>query len=627
MHHCARRLIFLLLLTISFAVGAADDNPFSQLKKTLQGFNLNSGQQPLLPADQAFQFVAEVVDGSRLQLDWFVADGYYLYREKFKVTLIDPPAGIVLGAFTIPHGKKTHDEAFGEVEVLYQQVSVEVPLIRSDQTAQQVTLEVHYQGCADRGVCYPPMDSRVVLNLPAISSSEVDPRNAQPELPPETALALPQQAEQDRIAAALKDRSLLLTIVAFLGFGLLLAFTPCSLPMIPILSGIIVGHGHKVTTGRAFVLSLCFVLASALTYTIFGVLAALFGGNLQALFQQPWIIIAFSLLFVLFALSMFGFYELQLPTVLQSRFTTMSHHQKGGTLIGVAVMGALSALIVGPCVAAPLAGALIYIGQTGDALLGGLALFSMGLGMGVPLLVIGASAGSLLPKVGPWMATVKSFFGVVMLAVAIWMLERILPAVVTMFLWALLLIIGSIYLGATDAQSAGCSGWRRLSKGVGLVLLAYGLLLLVGVASGGSDPLQPLVRLIGGTAANEKKSLLFQPVRSSEELDQRLAQAAAEGRWVMLDYYADWCISCKEMEHDTFTDPRVHAALGEVLILQADVTENGPADRALLKRFDLVGPPATLFFGPDSVERKAARVVGYLDAEAFLNHLKNHLKQ
>jgi thiol:disulfide interchange protein DsbD len=389
------------------------------------------------------------------------------------------------------------------------------------------------------------------------------------------------------------------------------------------LSGIIVGHGAKITTGRAFALSLAYVLASAGAYTVFGVLAGLFGSNLQAAFQAPWVIVSFSALFVLLAGSMFGFFNLHLPVFLQSRIAAVSSRQKQGTLAGAAIMGALSALIVGPCVAAPLAGALIYIGQTGDAWLGGAALFALGFGMGVPLLLLGASAGTLLPKAGLWMNAVKAVFGVGLLAVAVWLLERILPASAAMFLWSLLLIIPAIYLNALDPLPAGVSGWRRLWKGIGVVMLVYGVLMLLGVAADNDDPLQPLRGAFARSESNAGQRVSpFQVVRDGAELDARLAEARARGQWVMLDYYADWCVSCKEMERYTFADARVVAALSGMLLLQADVTGNTPADQALLSRFGLVGPPATLFFGPDGAERSARRVIGFLGPEEFLRHIQ-----
>ena len=596
-----------------------ESGPFSRFTETLKGLGGGFSQDELLPADQAFRFSAEVENGNTVRVDWQIADGYYLYREKFRFSLLDAP-GIRLGRIDIPHGKPKEDEAFGTVEVFYHQIGFDLSLIRANTQPARIALEAHFQGCAERGVCYPPMKKRVVLDLPAARTSSGIAEDGASRSTDSAAM----QSEQDRIAAELGSSSLWLTVLSFLGFGVLLAFTPCCFPMIPILSGLIVGHGHRITAGRAFVLSLSYVLGLAATYTVFGLLAGLFGSNLQAVFQEPWVIIAFSLVFVLLSLSMFGLYELQMPAALQYRFSSLSNRQHGGTAIGAAVMGLLSALIVGPCVAAPLTGALIYIGQTGDAVLGGLALFAMGFGTGIPLLVVGTSAGKLLPKAGPWMSATKAVFGIMMLAVAIWMLERILPPAVTMALWAVLCIISAIYLGATDALAQDTSGWRRLWKGVGMVMLTYGVLLLIGVASGSRDMLQPLYKIAGPAADSSQDSerVAFHSIRSVAELDRQLKKAGRMNKWVMLDFYADWCISCKEMEYYTFSDPNVRTVLDDMVLLQADVTENSAADQALLKRFNLIGPPATLFFGPDEVERQSFRLVGFVDAESFLGHLQ-----
>jgi len=596
--------------------GGAKADSLGKLAEAFKSLGVKPQAADLLPPDEAFRFFAEVRDANTLWVGWQIADGYYLYREKFKLALVGA-SGVTLGNYGIPRGEPKHDEDFGAVEVFHREIGFSVPLSRADGRPVNIQLQANYQGCAEKGVCYPPMQKTASLDLPAGSAGTVAAAATNPAEP---------VSEQDRIASALQSDSVWATVLSFLGFGLLLAFTPCIFPMIPILSGIIVGHGHTITTGRAFMLSLSYVLASALAYTVFGVLAGLFGSNLQALFQEPGVIAAFSVLFVLLALSMFGVYTLQMPAFIQSRIVSVSNRQHGGTLAGAAVMGALSALIVGPCVAAPLAGALIYIGQTGDAVLGGLALFALGLGMGVPLLIIGASAGKLLPKAGTWMNAVKAAFGVGLLAIAVWLLERILPAAASMFLWAMLLIIPAIYLGALDALPHPVSGWRRLWKGVGIVMLAYGVLLLIGVASDSTDPLQPLRGMYATTAKAASRSMAFQKVKNIDDLNQKVAAAEGAGKWVMLDFYADWCISCKEMERYTFADPKVRDALDDVVLLQADVTQNSADDQALLKSFGLIGPPATLFFGPDREERKPFRVVGYMKADEFLGHLQKVLR-
>lgn len=597
------------------------------------------GQGELLPPDEAFRFHAEVRDAHTLWVGWQVAPGYYLYREKFVLTLTETD-GLALGRHDIPRGEPKQDPEFGAVEVFHEDIGFTVPLQRTHGRAARIVLKAAFQGCADRGVCYPPMEKTAVLEVPAGEPGAAPPLAQPGQAPslageceagsPEGFVETEGLSEQCAIVDSLRKDSVWLTALSFLGMGVLLAFTPCIFPMIPILSGIIVGHGHKITTGRALLLSLSYVLASALAYTVFGVLAGLFGSNLQALFQEPRIILAFSAVFVILALSMFDLFSLQLPGFLQARLARLSNRQQGGTLTGAALMGALSALIVGPCVAAPLAGALIYIGQTGDALLGGLALFALGLGMGLPLLAIGASAGKLLPRAGVWMNAVKAVFGVGLLAIAVWLLDRVLPPAVTLLLWALLLIVPAIYMGALDALPSAASGWRRLWKGIGIAMLAYGVLMLIGVAANNPDPLQPLRGLAGLPSAGGARSpgpakLAFRSVGSLAELNRMLADAAARGQTVMLDFYADWCVSCKEMERYTFTDPRVIEALSPLLLLKADVTENSEANAALMKHFGLVGPPATLFFAPDGAERKPLRVIGYLEADAFLGHVNKVL--
>ena len=592
-------------------------SPVKQLFNGFKNLNLNFFQDELLPAEQAFQLFATVKDAHTLHLNWVIAEGYYLYRDKVKLSL-DNATTVQLDKFIIPQGQPYHDEAFGKVQIFHNDLSFDVPLLRTAKAAETITLLAKFQGCADRGVCYPPMEKKVVLQLPAAT-----------QLTGKNNVTVPAQAvlsEQDQIFKALQSDSFGLTLLSFFGFGLLLAFTPCIFPMIPILSGIIVGQGESVTTRKAFLLSLSYVTASALTYTVFGVLAALFGSNLQIAFQQPWVIALFSSIFILLSLSMFGFYSLELPKSFQARLHDNSDKHRDGSYWGAAIMGALSALIIGPCVAAPLAGALIYIGQTGDVLLGASALFVMGFGMGVPLLMLGASAGKLLPNAGHWLNSTKAIFGVLMLAVALWMLDRILPAPIIMLLTAALLIIPAVYLRALEPLSDNHNGWQKLWKGLGVIILVYGILLLIGLSMGNSNPLQPLKGLGKNAGAFEQKhGLDFRKIASSAELDQILDQASANNQWVMLDFYADWCISCKEMEAFTFTDTRVKQKLSNFILIQADVTKNSDDDKALLKRFNLIGPPAILFFAPDKQERKNARVIGYQNSETFLSGINTLL--
>ena len=591
---------------------AANVSPVDSLVKGISGLKPNLFQAELLPPDQAFQFSATVKDPSTLHVSWLPAEGYYLYREKFKLELIGSDK-VKLGAYSLPNGTPKEDEAFGHVEIFHSEVAVDIPLIRSVTAPQQIRLKAYYQGCADRGVCYPPMDKTVELELPLAASMSSTGNSTQQSAP---------LSEQDQITQSLHNDSLWGTLVSFFGFGLLLSLTPCVFPMIPILSGIIVGRGHNITTARAFLLSLSYVVASAFTYTVFGILAALFGSNLQAAFQEPWIIGLFSGIFVLLSLSMFGFYNMDLPDFIRAKLHNSSEKHRDGSMLGAAIMGALSSLIVGPCVAAPLAGALIYIGQTGDAVLGGSALFVMGMGMGVPLLLVGASAGKLLPKAGSWLNATKAVFGVMMLGVAVWMLSRILPPEIIMLLWALLLILPAIYLNAVDSLPEHSSGWHKLWKGVGITLLAYGLLLLIGFSIGNTNPLKPL-QGFGVTAAKaSEQGLSFERITSLAELETRIKKANANNQPVMLDFYADWCISCKEMEAYTFTDATVKQTLAGFVLLQADVTKQSDADKALLAKFNLIGPPAILFFDGNEQENKSLRVIGYQDVKTFTKTLQ-----
>lgn len=566
---------------------------------------LGQEEEEFLHPDKAFEFRAYENNGDvTITAEWVIADDYYLYKEQFQFEVVGD-ANVTLGEPQFPEGKIHTDEFFGEQEVYYQQVSVTVPV--SGEAGAPFELRVRYQGCADAGLCYPPQFKTVNLEVP-----QGDAATAAGSSTPNTNLS-----EQDQLARMITTGNIAWVMLAFVGFGLLLTFTPCVLPMVPILSSIIVGQ-ENMTTRKAFVLSLVYVLAMALTYTIAGVLAGLFGANLQAMFQNPWVLFTFAGVFVLLALSMFGFYELQLPASWQAKLASMSNSQKGGTLTGVAIMGFLSALIVGPCVAAPLAGALIVIGQSGDPVRGGLALFSLAMGMGIPLLIVGTSAGKFLPKAGGWMNAVKGVFGVLLLAVALYLLDRVLPSEVTVTLWALLAICSAVYMGAFALST---SGWQKLWKGLGLALFVWGAVLLIGLASGRADLFTPLKNFTGGGAAVEEEHLPFKRVKTVEDLEREVQQAASMNKPVMLDFYADWCISCKEMERYTFTDPAVRQALSNAVLLQADVTANDEADQALLAEFSLYGPPGIIFFNRDGEELPNMRVIGFKNAEEFAAHV------
>ena len=559
--------------------------------------------EDLLPPSVAFKPTARALDGQTIEVRFEIAKGYYLYRDKFRFSA--EPASVQLGMPALPKGKEKDDDTFGKVQVYYKEALIRLPVERNSSGSLALTLNLTSQGCADVGVCYPPQKQTVSLELP-------DPASA----PVAAQLPAPGNDESGRIAQLLKDANLWVVAASFFGFGLLLSLTPCVFPMIPIISGIIVGsgrNGHGVSHARGFALSLTYVLGMATTYAAVGVAAGLTGTLLSVALQNQWVLGGFALIFVALSLSMFGFYELQLPAFLQSKVSEEASHLKGGSLPGVAVMGTLSALIVGPCVAAPLAGALLYIGQTGDALLGGIALFCMALGMGVPLLAVGLSAGTLLPKSGAWMESVKKAFGVLLLATALWLIAPVIPTTVQMGAWSLLLIVSAVYLHAVDPLPAHATAWSRFWKGIGLVMLIAGTAMLVGALSGAKDPLQPLAGLRGGTSS-EVARLPFVRIRSVAELDARLKAA---DRPVMLDFYADWCVSCKEMERFTFSNARVRQTLADWTLLQADVTANSDEDKALLARFKLFGPPGIIFFDSRGKELGDVRVIGFQSAEQF----------
>ena len=584
---------------------------FSLLLWFAAGLSFAAGE-PLEP-EQAFKFSARTVDAKTIEARWQIHPDYYMYRDKFRFAL--EPATATLGAPVFPKGEVHEDENFGRVETYRKEIKILLP-VEGAAAGDTLTLKVVSQGCWDKGVCYPPTPQQAKVTLAAAGA-------ASPPASTPAAVDLPTAASGDetsQIAGILKGASFWVALATFFGFGLLLSFTPCVFPMVPILSGIIVNHGHAVTHARAFTLSLAYVLGMALTYAAVGVAAGFSGTLLSAALQNAWVLGAFALVFVALALSMFGFYELQLPSGLQSRLSETANKQ-GGSLGAIALMGALSALIVGPCVAAPLAGALLYIAQTKDAWLGGWALFSLALGMGAPLILVGVFSRSLLPKTGPWMNAVSRFFGVLLLATALWLVSPVIPAWVNMLGWAALMIVPAIYMHALDPLPAQASGWQRLWKGVGVALLIAGGAVLLGLLGGARDPLQPLSFLRGGSAAAAAVSPAptFQRVKSVAELDERLKSA---GRPVMLDFYADWCVSCKEMEKLTFADPKVAAQMNRMLLLQADVTANSDADKALLKRFGLFGPPGIIFFDARGGERTDLRVVGYQPPDTFLPTLE-----
>lgn len=602
--------LVLAALLLAAALGAAQAQgytpaPGSPIDAIKGWIGSSNRQADLLESDDAFQIAVRANNANTLVATLTPAANYYIYRDRISFQIVQPPTVAVAGV-TMPKGKPKADPTFGTVEVFHQPFDAVIALRRSG-TEDSVQLRANYQGCNEPlGVCYPPIEKTVTVSLLPGGPSPVTDAAAGGGTP-----------DDRQIRALFASSGTWALLAAFFGFGVLLAFTPCMLPMIPILSGIVVGQGQHATRRHVLGLSAVYVLGMAITYAAAGVAAGLAGTLLSAYLQNPWVLGAFAAVFVLLALSMFGLYELQLPSSLQSRLAGAASRIPGGRMAGAFAMGVLSAVIVGPCVAAPLAGALLYIGQTRDVVLGGSALFSMAVGMGVPLLAVGATAGTLLPKAGPWTESVKRVFGVLMLAVAVYMLSPVIPVVMQQLLWAALLIVPAIYLHALDPLPPGAPGHRRLFKGVGVLALVMGVALMVGALSGHRDLLQPLGGLRAG-AALQAAELPFQPVASLADLDDRLQ--AARGRPVMLDFWAEWCVSCKEMDRFTFSDPRVRARLKDVSLLRADVTANNADHQALLKRFSLFGPPGIIFFDAEGRERPL-RVIGYQAAEQFLASL------
>lgn len=564
----------------------------------------------LLPVDEAFVMNARFDGANELVVGWQIASGHYLYSDKLG---FEVDGGLGLGSARLPEGEPHYDENFGDVEVFYDYVEATIPFSRASPDEIPVTVRAAFQGCRENSICYPPGEQTMALVLPAASEFAVPAGGGEVMV-----------SEQDRLAALVLSDSWLIVLGTFYGLGLLLAFTPCVLPMVPILSGIIAGQ-EKVTATRGFALSFSYVMGMAVTYTAAGALAALAGEQIQAIFQRPWIITLFAGLFVILALGMFGLYELRVPAAIQTRIDKLASRQKGGTFAGVAVMGALSALIVTTCVAPPLVATLAVIGQSGDVVRGAGALFALSLGMGSPLLLVGASAGKLLPHAGAWMNVVKAGFGVMMLGLAIWMMERILPGSVTLTLWALLVFLTGVFLGAFEPLPQEPAPTRRLAKGLGVLACLYGALMLIGATLGGENPLRPLPRgallALNGLPA-ETRQLDFQDVETVTALDGLLAEARAAGQPVMVDFTAEWCVSCKEMEEYTFPDPGVVAALEPFVLLRADVTANDDNDQELLDRFNSFGPPTIAFFDRQGLEREPYKLVGYVPADEFAAHVE-----
>jgi len=563
---------------------------------------------PLAPED-AFVMNARFDGANALTVSFQIEPGYYLYRDKFEFSVV---GDIQLGSPSLPAGVDHYDQNFGDVRVHYDYVEAEIPFSRASPETAPITIQAVFQGCKENSICYPPMDRFMSLDLPATSEFAVS--SGTPGSAP--------ISEQDSLANLILSDSWLIVLGTFYVLGLGLAFTPCVLPMIPILSSIIAGHGD-VSAGKGFALSAAYVMGMAVTYTVAGGLAAMAGEQIQAIFQQPWIITLFAGLFVVLALGMFGLYELQMPAAIQSRMAAAANKQKSGTFVGTAVMGALSALIVTACVAPPLIATLAVMGQSGDVVRGGAALFALSIGMGSPLLVVGASAGSILPKAGPWMNAVKGAFGIMMLGVAIWMLERILSGTTTLLLWSLLVFLSGVSLGAFDPLPENPVASRRLFKGIGVLACLYGALMLVGATLGGDDPMRPIPRngIFAMSGQQPAEQLQFRNIETLAALESALGDARAAGSPVMIDFTADWCVSCREMEEYTFPDAGVIAALEPFVLLRADVTANNDDDKNLLDYFNSYGPPTIAFFDSHGNTQNPYKLVGYVPADDFANHV------
>jgi thiol:disulfide interchange protein DsbD len=565
-------------------------------------------QQDFLQPEQAFRLnVSKQADGL-LRLNWDISQGYYLYRQQMKVAV--DPVGRALQA-EWPAGTRKTDETYGESEVYHDKVTA----LLTAPDAQALT--IGWQGCADAGLCYPPQTRRVNLaDVAAAPSASPDVAAASVSRTAQGALG-----EDQDLADRLSHLNLGWMLLVFFGLGVLMTFTPCVLPMVPILSSLIAGSGASAK--RGFVLSLAFVLPMALVYAGVGAAAALAGANLQAVLQNPWVLGSFGLVFVMLALAMFGFYELQMPAVLRNRVNNASQGQRGGTMTGAATMGVLSALLVGPCMTAPLAGALLYIGKTGDVLTGALVLFAMGLGMGVPLLLVGTLGARLLPRPGDWMNRVKALFGFILLGTGIFFVARVVPAALTLGLWGAWLLAIALSLLAL-VHKLGTDRGRLVSRFLALLLGLWGVSMVIGAAGGAHDPLQPLnigaTTLAPATVGNNFMSR-FGPVKTPQALNGLVAAAGQRGQWTLVDFYADWCVSCGVIEREVFADPRVQQALNDMQLLRPDVTVNNADDQALMRTHQILGPPTMLLVGPDGKERRAERIIGELNADEFLARL------
>jgi len=581
-------------------------------------------QSEILPVDQAFKLSTYILD-DEIIAKFDIVDDYYLYRSRFFFSA----KGATLGEAYIPDGKKTVDEYLGKVEVYYKNVEISIPF---EAHQNDFDFIIEYQGCAP-GLCYTPEEKIIPLSTNVVSSQGVE-TEQEDKIPnqavePKSSSSTEFVPEQEKVSNFLADKSTLEVVFYMILLGIGLAFTPCVLPMVPILSSIIVGHGQKITTKKSFLLSLTYTQSMAVPFAAIGFFVggagSLFGIDINSnTLQSPWFVIPVAIIFLLLSLSMFGFYELQLPAGIRNRLSNLSNKQEGGTLAGAGIMGFLSALVVSPCVTVPVAGVLLYMAQTGDAALGGIALYSLAVGMGIPLLLVGVGGGKLLPKAGAWMNAVKAAFGVGMIAMALYITKHIIPDSLNMVLWSVLLIVTATYMGALSNVQTGIA---KLWKGVGLVIFAYGLLLLIGAAMGNGQLLKPLQGLNLSSMSNmnhEEKSSTdhFIKVKTIKDVEQQVAQANAQGKSVMFDFFAESCTACYEFEEKVFPDPLVVSALSNAVLIQADVTANDDEDKALMKHFGVVGLPSILFFDKNGFEDKRLRAIGFEGAEIFSQRIE-----
>ena len=580
----------------------------------VQNFGILSNNKTFLDVDKAFIPIISALNSNTLEIAFQISPEYYLYKEK--ISLVTNSKDVKIGHLDLPRGLTITDEWFGKMEIYREEVFAKTSVARATINAGEITVSLAYQGCADAGLCYPPQIRNFTVSLPKATS--VNSNKLKPIIP---------ISEQGRLAELISKSNIFIIIATFFIAGLLLSLTPCALPMLPILSGIIAG-GNKNNVSKSFNLAISYVLGMSIVYTLLGIAAAAIGIQLQAFFNAPWIIILFSGFFIFLAFGMFGYFDLQVPEALQNKMTILSGKQARGTYIGAFIMGALSSLIVTACVAPPLVAAFMVIGQTGNVMRGGIAIFSLSLGMGVPLLLLGASAGKILPKTGEWMTSIKKAFGFMMLALSIWMISRIIPGNIALALWGILFLSIGIYLIRFLGLSTPMSINKKTNASIGIVASMYGAAMLIGAFLGNSNPIQPLAGIVNQTSKKiDSQKLIFKRIKSIDDLNNAVVEASKNNKNIMLDFYADWCISCKEMELYTFTNRSVQEVLANTLLLQADVTLNDEQDKKLMKTLGVYGPPTIIFYGSDGFKKDGYEVVGYMRVQQFISHVKRVLGQ